>query len=69
MLTNLTPPSHEKEKMMQCIGQKHTFSKDEEDCEAPLGATVVSNSYGVPVNRVVGPVSQRIHSCHHLVRF
>lgn len=53
---------------MHCIGEKHIFSKDDEDCEAPLGTTSVSNSYGVPVHRVAGPViSQRINSSHRLV--
>lgn len=58
-----------KKKIMQFSGEKCIFSKDERDCEAPLGATSVSTSYGVPINCVVGTVSQRTHSCHHMVHF
>lgn len=47
---------------MQHIGQKYISNKDEDDREAPFGATSVSNSQGVLLNHIVSPISQRVHS-------
>lgn len=45
------------------------FNEHKGDCKAHLGATSVSNSHGVLASRVVGPVSQRIHSNNCLAQF